>query len=1117
MRRHEGTLLFSSGDLTGFVGCRHSTVLDLHNLTEPLPAAEDSDQDKLVQEAGIKHERAYLAALKGRGHIVVEIPDVGSLEARATETLAAMRDGVDVVYQGVLLTAPWHGYADFLVKVPGTSNFGKWSYEAADTKLARKAKPSHVLQHCVYTELLAAVQGHLPQQISVALGTGDEAQLRTADVIHYFRNARNRFEAFVASPEPTEAEPCGNCRHCKWRDLCAEEWQRTDHLSLVAGMRVGQARKLRASGIVTVKALASAPAETTVAGMTPETFEKLRSQASLQVRGRETGEAQVEILPVEPARGFLRMPKSAEGDLFFDMEGDPLHDGGLEYLFGVFWMEDGQQRFRGIWGHDRESERIAFEQFMDFATGHLAQHPGAHIYHYNHYEPNALKRLSCSHGTREEPVDNLLRQERLVDLLKVVREGIRVSEPAYSLKNLESFYMAKRSGEVATAGDSIVVYERWRATGDNALLQEIEDYNRTDCLSTMLCRDWLLNLRPAGLAWFVGSEKAEDPTKAAKRLEEAAELVALEQRLIGGGAADEVEARRELANMLEYHRRNQKPEWWSLFDRRGKNAEELLEEADCLAGLVAIGPQRKDKLSYERGYSFPEQETKLRVDDQPTLSDTLERAGTIGALDMQARRLTLRRSTRAGDLPDSCSLLPPRPYDDRIMREAVCRVAESVAAGDGRFGAIMDLLKREPPRVAGLQAGTPLTVDGEDPVKATIRVAAGLDEGVLFVQGPPGAGKTYTAARAIVALMKAGKRIGVASNSHKAINNLLQGVVEAATEASFPFTGWKKSTAGDEETRFEGGAMIRNVDDADEVPVGAQLIAGTAWLFARSKFEGAVDYLFIDEAGQVALANVVAMGTAARNIVLVGDQMQLGQPAKGSHPGQSGLSVLDYLLQGVATVSPDRGIFLGVTHRMHPKVCKVVSQTFYDGRLTAAEKCEARTLLVPAGCHPAIRSAGVSFLEVIHEGRSQSCPEEAEEIGKLIRTLVGMPKADGGVVGLEDILVITPYNAQVNLLRASLPSAARVGTVDKFQGQEADVALLSMTTSSVDEMPRAMDFLLSPNRLNVAISRAKRIAIVVASPRLLEVPCSTVENMFLVNRLCALHGHRDARTNATSG
>lgn len=1105
MRRHNGTLLFSSGDLNGFVGCRHSTVLDLRNLIEPLPAAEDSEQDKLVQDAGLKHEHAYLASLKVAGRTVVEIPDEGSLEARAAETLTAMRDGVDVVYQGVLMTAPWHGYADFLVKVPGTSNFGNWGYEAADTKLARKAKPSHVLQLCVYTELLAAVQGHLPQQMSVALGTGDEAQLRTAGVIHYFRNARSRFEAFVATPEPTEAEPCSNCRHCKWRDLCANEWQSTDHLSLVAGMRVSQARKLRASGIVTIKALSSAPATTKVAGMTPETFEKLRSQASLQVKGRETGEGQVEILPVEPARGFLRMPKPADGDLFFDMEGDPLYEGGLEYLFGVFWKEHGEQRFRGFWGHDRESERTAFEQFMDFATGHLIAHPGAHIYHYNHYEPNALKRLSCSHGTREEQVDNLLRQERLVDLLKVVREGIRVSEPAYSLKNLERFYMEKRSGEVATAGDSIVVYERWRATGDNALLKEIEDYNRTDCLSTMLCRDWLLRLRPPHLPWFVGSEKAVDPAKAAKHVQAATELADLERRLVNGGGPDEVEARRELANMLEYHRRNQKPEWWSLFDRRGKNAEELLEEADCLAGLVAIGPQRMDKQSYARRYSFPDQETKLRVDDQPTLSDTLERAGTIVAINIQTRSLTLRRSTRAGDLPDSCSLLPPRPYDDRIMREAVCRVAEAMAAGDGRFGAIMALLKREPPRMAGLKAGMPLTAGPKDSVKATIRVAASLDEGVLFVQGPPGAGKTYTAARTIVALMKRGKRIGVASNSHKAINNLLQGVVEAAKEAGFLFTGWKKSTAGDEETRFEGGAMIRNVDDADEVPVGAELIAGTAWLFARPRFERAVDYLFIDEAGQVALANVVAMGTAARNIVLVGDQMQLGQPSKGTHPGQSGLSVLDYLLQGVATVPPDRGIFLGVSHRMHPEVCDVVSRTFYDGRLTAAEKCGARTLVVPAGCHSAIRSAGVSFLEVAHEGRSQSCPEEAQAIGELIAALVGMSKSDGGTIGLEDILVITPYNAQVNLLRSSLPAGARVGTVDKFQGQEADIALLSMATSSGEDMPRAMDFLFSPNRLNVAISRAKRLAIVIASPRLLEVPCVTVGDMVLVNRLCALH------------
>lgn len=1109
MRRHEGTLLFSSGDLTGFVGCRHSTTLDLRNLLKPLEVAEDSDQDLLIQEAGLKHERSYLEALKSKGATVVEIPSDNVLEDRATATLAAMRDGVDVVYQGVLLTPPWHGYADFLVKSAKPSALGPHSYEAADTKLARRAKPKHVLQLCVYTDLLAAAQGAIPEGMAVALGSGEEVRLRTSEVIHYFRHARSRFESFVASPEPTEAQPCITCLHCRWRTLCAEEWERTDHLSLVAGMKSSQARKLRDGGITTVKALASSPPSTRVQGMAPETFAKLRSQAALQVTSQETGEGCVEVLDIEPARGFLRLPLPADGDLFFDMEGDPLHEGGLEYLFGVYWTEGGEGQFRAYWGHDREGERKAFEEFMDFAAPHLAAHPGAHIYHYGHYEPNALKQLSCSHGTREEEVDRILRQEQFVDLLKVVKEGIRVGEPAYSLKNLERFYMEKRSGDVATAGDSIVVYERWRATGEDALLKEIEAYNRTDCASTMLCRDWLLQLRPEGLAWFKRSQTEDDPSKAAKREEAASTRADLERRLLAGGGPAEAEVRRLLADLLEFHRRAQKPQWWAMFDRRGKTSEELAEEADCLGGLVATGPQFKDKRSFVRGYAFPEQETKLGVGNRPVLADSLEPAGEIVAIDVENRAVILRRGTGSGDLPDTCSLLPPKPVDDRIMRGAVMRVAESMASGDGRFPAVMALLLRDPTRVGGVQPGAPLAAKGEDTIAATIRAVFGLNGGVLFVQGPPGTGKTYTASRAIVALMKDGKRVGVSSNSHKAINNLLAGVEEAARETGLVFKGWKKSTAGAPETRFCGD-MVVDVEKAEDVPVGAALVAGTAWLFAGERFENSVDHLFIDEAGQVSLGNVVAMCTATRNLVLVGDQMQLGQPTQGTHPGQSGLSVLDYLLQGQATVPPDRGIFLGVSHRMHPEVCRIVSEAFYEGRLSAAEKCVARTLVVPAKAHLAIHPSGVSFVEVTHEGRSQSCPEEATEVGALIASLIGMLKSDGGTVALEDVLVISPYNAQVNLLRSVLPEGARVGTVDKFQGQEADISIVSMATSSVEDMPRGMDFLYSPNRLNVAVSRAKRLAIIVASPRLLDAPCSTLEDMRLVNRLCALHEQTSA-------
>lgn len=182
--------------------------------------------------------------------------------------------------------------------------------------------------------------------------------------------------------------------------------------------------------------------------------------------------------------------------MFFDMEGDPLEDGGLEYLFGLYVIDDGAERFVPFWAHDRRQEKQAFEAFMDFVAERLRRHPDAHIYHYAPYEATALKKLMSLHGTREAEVDHLLRAGKLVDLYRVVREGLRISEPSYSIKYVERFYLPRRAGEVTNAGASIVYYERWKATDEPRLLQDIADYNRDDVISTWRLRDWLCGIRP---------------------------------------------------------------------------------------------------------------------------------------------------------------------------------------------------------------------------------------------------------------------------------------------------------------------------------------------------------------------------------------------------------------------------------------------------------------------------------------------------------------------------------------------------------------------------------------------------------------------------------------------
>ena len=1109
MQAREGSTLFSASDLVNFMGCTHATVLDLHQLVQPVAFGPDDEQAQLLQEKGLEHERAYLERLRAEGRTVIEIDGHAGIIEKAERTRTALREGPDVIYQGAFLEGPWQGYSDFLLKVDRPSQLGEYSYEVADTKLARSAKPKHVLQMAVYCDILEREQGVAPERMHVVLGDGSVATVRVDAVIHYFRFARGRFLRFAsAPPETSSGTPCGHCAFCRWAKTCDAEWEATDHLSLVAGLTRGQADALRAFGVDDLVALASLAEGARIEGIQPETLERLRNQARLQAYQRRTGERLVELLDPEQGRGLARLPRPNEGDMFFDMEGDPLFDGGLEYLFGIVTVDDGEEKFHAFWAHNRDEERAAFRDAVDFMVERLRRHPDAHIYHYAAYEETALKRLAMLHGTREGEVDDFLRNHKLVDLYRVVREAIRTSEPAYSIKNMERFYLGEaRKGEVTTAGDSIVMYERWRRLGGELLLADIAQYNRVDCSSTRLCRDWLVGMRGEDLPWYSWVPEAEARSAAEDRTEAEERAAEMAQALLAGEHAGE-KWRQLVVDLLEFHRRESKPGWWAVFSRQNLPYEALLEDAECLAGLEAHPevPPRPEKRSFIYTFRFPAQDFKVKVGDTPKRAGSLEPAGEVVAIYEDDRSIELKLGPSRSPIENGAALIPSGPVGDKPLRAAVYRFAEAVRDGDGaRYGAVASILRRDLPSIAGRAPGVPVIADGADTLSATIDALLALEDSHLLIQGPPGAGKTYTASHAIVALLAEGRRVGIASNGHKAINQLL-GEVEALAEANgLRCRGIKKNSY--EHQRLGTGRWVEETFDNDAVTAAHQLVAGTAWLFARPEHDRAFDYLFVDEAGQVGLANVIAMGVAARNIVLVGDQMQLAQPIQGTHPGGSGVSALEHMLEDHATVPPERGVFLSETRRMHPDLCAFVSAAVYDGRLRSAEGTEVQMLLLNPDADPeALASTGLRFVDVESFGCTQRSRPEAERIDRTYRALLGQRWRDKDgeehPIGVDDILVVSPYNMQVELLKRTLPAGARVGTVDKFQGQEATVVLVSMATSSGDDLPRNIEFLYSRNRLNVAISRARCLAVIYANPRLLEVPCGTIAQMEMVNGLC---------------
>ncbi|MDP2109201.1 MAG: TM0106 family RecB-like putative nuclease [Thiobacillus sp.] len=1119
MHKCDDAISFSASDLVGFLECPHRTTLDLINLDTPLDRAAPDEQVELIQDKGFAHEASYLDSLRTGSVRLIELSSSSGFAENLAATRNAMTEGADIIFQAALAHNAFMGYADFLRRIATPSDLGAWSYEVVDTKLAHRPKPKFMIQLAHYSQLLESAQGKRPGHMHLVFGNRTERGFRVGDYTHYYQRLQQRFDAFLTERPPTAPEKCDACGFCDWRERCAAEWEANDHLNRVANIGKTQIKRLHQQGINTLAQLGGLSPKAVVPGMQAETLARLRAQAALQQRKRETGENQLEFLPrnADAKTGLDRLPSPDEGDLFFDMEGDPLHEGGLEYLFGVHIRENGAWVFRDFWAHNRQQEKMAFADFVDFVSNRLSDYPKAHIYHYAHYEPTALKRLMSLHGIREAEIDQLLRQGKFVDLYKVVREAIRVSEPRYSIKNLETFYMDKRESEVTSAGASIVYYEKWRQTGDDDLLRKIRDYNEDDCRSTYLLHDWLISLKPQATTKMdlapVQDTKAE---KSDKIREHEARLAVYEEKLLAGVPEDsttwngEQHLRVLMAQLLDFHRRAAKPAWWALFARRDMDEEELADDAECIAGLrlLPVAQSETGKGMSVATYRYPEQEFKLREGGTCLRTDTTQGLGTLDAIDEDNRTVTIRIG-KGKETPPAVSISAGGPIDTTPIKEALFRLADGLLEGKGKFAAALDFLRKAAPRIQGHEPGQPIIDDSRDALAQIVEAVANLDHSTLFIQGPPGAGKTYTGSHVIAELMARGYRVGVSSNSHKAIHNLLEGVEKRAKERGLEFQGIYKAsrTLGSEFESHRILSMHSNADVFENLSEPQfQLFAGTAWLFSDPDFEERLDYLFIDEAGQVATANLVAMATSTRNIVLLGDQMQLAQPIQGVHPGESGHSALDFLLEGRATIPPDQGVFLATTWRMHPDVCRFISDAVYESRLHPEPKNAEQRLLLTPNAHPALRPTGLVFVPAIHDACSQRSEEEAEIILSLYQNLLAQRYRDReGLehpMTTENILVVAPYNMQVNLLRRTLPEDARVGTVDKFQGQEAEAVIVSMATSNGDTLPRYIEFLYSKNRLNVAISRARCLALLVASPALADIPCGTVEQMGLVNLMC---------------
>lgn len=1126
MKFDSANIRLSASDLSNHLMCRHLTSLDLDVANGERGAPRWNSPDAWVlQQRGMEHENAYLEHLKAQGINVVDLRDIEDDSTAQKQSICAMQEGAEAIAQATLVHGKWFGRTDILRRVERASRLGNWSYEVYDCKLARETKASTILHLSLYSELLEAVQGVLPESMYVVPpGEALHAeQYRVLDYAAYYRYVKSRLETAVTEngrDRATYPEPVSHCEVCRWRPDCDAVRRNDDHLSLVAGISRLQRKQLGNWDTATVADLARLPLpirERPDHG-SRDSYVRVREQARVQVAGREERRPVHEILEITDEHGLSRLPEPSAGDMFFDLEGDPFVGlSGREYLFGAALSGAEGPTYEYRWALTPADEKAAFQWFVEIVMDRWTRHPSMHVYHFAPYEPSALKRLMGRYGVCEDEIDRMLRANLLIDLHTVVKRSVRASVEQYSLKALEVFHGFQRKVRLEDAGHAMRQMQHGleMARGhevDESVREVVLLYNADDCFSTLSLRDWLESERQKleSAGQYLPRPANSDGAAPEAVSERQQQIAALGESLVRNipvepeARSDEEAARWLLANLLDWHRRESKADWWEYFRLKDLTDEELVDERSAISGLEFVNTIEVSRNIPTDRYRFEKQETDVRAED--VLSQRGEKIGEVVAIDIPARTIDIKKMKRTAEIHPTSAFVDARGPKNDVLADALFRLGSWVNANGidstGPYRAARDLLLRRAPRLVG--GGALKITPGESTVDVAKRIVVQLEDSVLAIQGPPGAGKTFTGARMICELVRQGKKVGITAMSHKVIRNLLDDVVEAAPE--FMLTGLRCVQKVNERPDEDPPGIVTTTDNAAplaELQGGAHIIAGTAWMWSREDYFETVDVLFVDEAGQMSLANVLALSQAAKSLVLLGDPRQLEQPLKGSHPEGADLSALEHLLGEAKTIPEEKGLFLDQTWRLHPAICAFTSELFYESRLHSHEGLERQKI----EGHPWLGEAGLWFVPVRHDGNQNAAPEEVERVVGLIDTLVqpGVnwvdDKGRSRPLRLDDILIVAPYNAQVADLAARIPNA-RIGTVDKFQGQQAPVVIYSLTTSSPEDAPRGMEFLYSLNRLNVATSRAQAMVIVVGSPRLLEPECHSPRQMQLANALC---------------
>ena len=1153
-----GKLIFSASDLTGATECSWATVRKIDKkLGFDISIPKEAEDGMLARtgELGNIHEEKQLQRFRDQfGDQVIELgrPDYNSkersLETQMVEltelTKRALESKKPVIFQATFFDGEFQGFADFLVLQ------GDGKYAVYDTKLARKAKITALVQIGAYADQLQKMGIPVSDQAHLILGDNSVSTHDIADILPLYLKRRSDMLELIASRLQNKSSggsavawndpkhpACGRCV------VCEPEIEATDDVIAVAGMRLEQRAKLRAAGINTLKELAET-SQNKIQDMSAGTYSMLKAQAKAQLQTRLSKISTSPYFEVFRPGALAAIPKPDDGDIFFDFEGDPLYNEGsiwgIDYLFG--WV-DKDKNFFPLWAHNLEQERVAFLEFVAYIKERRATYPGMHIYHYAAYEKTHLLSLAARFGVEEEYISQLLRENVLVDLYPIVRRAITVGSHSYSLKKLEPIFVTneERAG-VTNAADSVVEYANYcdlvaegRDREAAIKLKDIEDYNAYDCRSTLGLRNWLqglafeLKVDLRGVTEVVKKGEEVEPDPLYENLMALIADVPLTDRTPDHNAVALAAA------AIDFHRREKKSFWWEHFNRLEMPMDEwendkdvyIVESCDVMSDwALPEGTRAKRLKRLLRLTTKPAPGSKVSVGDQrwflyPAEAELIESGDEAGYLRVgKSATVTEVESDSVIWVEEALpvdaeqhdyvplALVPGQPIDTRNLEAAIKDWGQAVLDSYPNFSAdpALDILRRVSPVETELEP-----FGSKESFQTIIDSIKLIDNSFLAVQGPPGAGKSFNGGKVIGDLvMKHGWKVGVVGQSHSTVENLLRSIHKNGGVPADMIAKPDSKSDGEKEPKNPWVAIDKGNKKGKEYREfidshSAFVVGGTSWDMAHRERIGLkeLDLLVIDEAGQFSLANTIAVSTAAKRLLLLGDPQQLPQVTQGIHPEPVDGSALGWLAGDEEVLPPEFGYFLPSTFRMTTELCSVVSSNWYKERLGSV--APGRELVgIDPGFYP---------IAVEHFGSSTESNDEAEKVLQIIQDIKGKTWSDEDYSGElidapENIIVVAPYNAQVQLIRRKLDAAGfssiPVGTVDKFQGQEAAVAIISMTASSADEIPRGIEFLLMPNRLNVAISRAKWAAYLVYSPRLLNFKPTNVENMRLISKFINL-------------